>query len=64
MNYFRCEPFYGIGFGIQLVEDAVVPDYEDYFDGDVLEVEREFNGVMIDFLCFRFLIGKVGDVQS
>lgn len=62
MNYINVELFYGVGLSIQAVTDAFVVVFEEVPDDlGYIEVEKSFNGVLLDFLCFRILMGRVTD---
>jgi len=54
MNFFEAKLFYGIGFGIEAVSNHFgIMDTEDEDD-----VPFMLNGILIDILCFRIVIGK------
>jgi hypothetical protein len=60
MNFFEVRMFYGIGFGIEAVNDHF--GYIDTEEED--EVPSLLNGIMIDFLCFRMVIGRTKPCPS
>ncbi len=62
MNYISMELFYGIGLSIQAVTDATVNILVETPEG-LMEVEQDFNGLLLDFLCFRFLLGNTKDPE-
>jgi hypothetical protein len=58
MNYFSIDFFYGIGFGIEAITDLFGLHEEEDEAGEDIMVPAMFNGVLIDFLCFRMVIGR------
>ena len=60
MNYIHICTFYGLGLSIEAVSDAeiLVP----YIDEDtevLIEVHKTFNGLLVDFLFFRLMLGNI-----
>jgi hypothetical protein len=60
MNYIEVELFYGLGLCIQAITGVTVITYEETPEG-LMEVEAEFNGLILVILCFRFMLGNTGD---
>ena len=60
MNFFELKLFYGIGFGIEAINNHV--GFQEDEDGEM--IESVLNGILIDFLCFRLVIGKTTVYQT
>jgi hypothetical protein len=58
VNFFTIDFFYGIGFGIEAITDLYGLGQEEDEVGEDVLVPSTFNGILIDFLCFRMVIGR------
>lgn len=56
MNFKEFSVFYGIGFCIQALNNELMPIFSD--DGKEVAFAN-MNGIIIDFLCFRLILGNV-----
>lgn len=62
MNYFSIDFFYGIGLTIEAVSNLPKVMFDE--DDEELEELMLFNGVLIDVLCFRIIIGRLRECEA